>query len=682
MDRDLPQLTAGPRYVYFSSLDAPGASPWHKTIASHAYEMLYDVKQDIQQNNSLKIPNNITYALDFLKNAAQYERTKELQFFQNFNQQFPEAKEFFNIDLSNPSEKDYISFITNINITLKGLNVFKKRLNTEIKRISRVKSYRKTGDKFSLSYNKNDIEKRVNQANIDKLTFFKRGGTSGAKKGSMLGGEQNFIELFERKTSSSRLASTIIQEYGPQLFEYSKNKVALSPKQITALLKVLTDEAYAMLISEYELLSNNTIINARETILGKNSDFEQFFKDLMDSPDLTNILNDIAQQYNLQDNNDDIKIDSDKIKNIKTDLLYQYEKIKSELPEQMTQQEWLKSIGASNEMLKDMYRSIINVSAQAYYTGEDLNLIELARNKIYSALGGRSNPTDDIYAGKLIISPDISINTNILESELATLGRNAYKNIKGLDDLQIFFKNAEILRESREEQKQKLEIAQNKISNGQKAGEFLLSHVNIHTTIKGYTGVEGTSFITEGGFKGASLGSNLNLQLNILNQLADSGGFSLGDLQYLQFAMINAGSQMLGNFLKSSLEDYFSIFVGFLMFNDAELMFEDVSQWIKSQTISSVNDIHLYELNGVTIPSSYLLENTYQSLIKIGNDINSKVKTNTTGVKAALSTYNKGPINNDWETTATTAYNQTHLEIHFLAGFLDILNQISAAMPG
>jgi len=81
---------------------------------------------------------------------------------------------------------------------------------------------------------------------------------------------------------------------------------------------------------------------------------------------------------------------------------------------------------------------------------------------------------------------------------------------------------------------------------------------------------------------------------------------------------------MIGHYLKSSLEDYFSIFVGFLMFNDAELMFEDVTKWIKDNTISTVNDIHLYELNGVTVPSSFLLENTYQALKAISKDIQSK----------------------------------------------------------
>jgi hypothetical protein len=36
--------------------------------------------------------------------------------------------------------------------------------------------------------------------------------------------------------------------------------------------------------------------------------------------------------------------------------------------------------------------------------------------------------------------------------------------------------------------------------------------------------------------------------------------------------MINAGALMIGAGNKHSLEDYFSIFVGFLMFNDATLM--------------------------------------------------------------------------------------------------------------
>jgi hypothetical protein len=89
--------------------------------------------------------------------------------------------------------------------------------------------------------------------------------------------------------------------------------------------------------------------------------------------------------------------------------------------------------------------------------------------------------------------------------------------------------------------------------------------------------------------------------------MTHNGIISLLDVEDLQFALVNAGAQMIGRQYKSTLEDYFSMFVGFLMFNDAELAYEDVTTWMKTNVISDVNDIHLYELNGATIPASFLL---------------------------------------------------------------------------
>jgi hypothetical protein len=56
--------------------------------------------------------------------------------------------------------------------------------------------------------------------------------------------------------------------------------------------------------------------------------------------------------------------------------------------------------------------------------------------------------------------------------------------------------------------------------------------------------------------------------------------------------------------------------------------------------------------------------------------------TATRGTKAILNTYNSGPIQGNWEETLAVANQKTKLEMHFLAGFLDILNQINDAMPG
>ena len=52
MNRDLPQLTAGTRYVYFSSLSKE-ESPLYQSLRDTAMDLLYDVQNDIKFD-----PNN------------------------------------------------------------------------------------------------------------------------------------------------------------------------------------------------------------------------------------------------------------------------------------------------------------------------------------------------------------------------------------------------------------------------------------------------------------------------------------------------------------------------------------------------------------------------------------------------------------------------------------------------
>ena len=674
MNRDLPQLKAGTRYVFFSSLEWEPSSEY-RSLASYAEDLLYDFEGDIRYNaKDTQSSNRINTALSFLQKAAQFERAKEIQFFSNFKSKYPNADQVFNINLTNPTNQDYISFIANINSALKGIKTFKNRLDTERKRIYRMKAF--TGKNYNvLEFNKGDLEKRVAKANDDALTFFKRGGVPGAKKGSGEGGETNFTDIFTRRDNMSKITSMIIQNYGADLFQYSHDKLSLSPRSTAALIKALTDEAYAMFLGENEVLTSDSEIQIRNTILG--TDFESFVKDLLESPDLPKALKDIADQYNLGYVIDGSDIDFNKVKNLKSDLLQSQGRVFAAIPETMKIQEWLNQIGISNDFLKAMYKSTLSVSAQAFYTGEDLALIEQIRNRLAAALGGTANPTDDIYAGKLIIKTNIDYNPSNLESEIYKIGRDAYKNIRGLDTLPTFFSNAEELRKARQLQEEKLDQASKEIGLLEEAGKYLLSHINIHTTVKGYKNAGTSDFKSEDGFKGASFGSNLVMQLNVLQQMTDSGGISLGDLKFLQFACVNAGNQMIGRFLKSPLENYFSTFVGFLMFNDAELMFEDVAKWTTETAISGVNDIHLYELNGVTFPSSYLLENTYQALTHISTDL---ARSNQQGVKAKLTTYNGGPVDHNWEKTSATATEKTKLEIRFLAGFLDILDSLESQL--
>ena len=81
------------------------------------------------------------------------------------------------------------------------------------------------------------------------------------------------------------------------------------------------------------------------------------------------------------------------------------------------------------------------------------------------------------------------------------------------------------------------------------------------------------------GFTGGAVGrddSALSFIDNI-NKLYQHSGYDLGtaDLAWLKNATLNAGKGLIGSRNKNALEGYFSMFVNFLMFDDAYNIVED-----------------------------------------------------------------------------------------------------------
>jgi len=106
----------------------------YQKLYRQALNSIINVKSNFGITSTGSAGTGLSEALVFLKNSAEFERQKELQFFQNFNTAHPEIRDSFNI---NPEDilNDYYSFIININRALKGTEEFSKTLDTELKRI-------------------------------------------------------------------------------------------------------------------------------------------------------------------------------------------------------------------------------------------------------------------------------------------------------------------------------------------------------------------------------------------------------------------------------------------------------------------------------------------------------------------------------------------------------------------
>lgn len=675
----LEDIKLGKRYVYFRSQENTHGNSLYAKTDTILQELKIGITASSDKLDENKSKTKMDLALDFLKTAATTERTKEVRFFQNFNSQFPEMQKLFNMDFNQETmEKDYINFIANINKTLKGTETFKKELQAEIKRIERYNNSRQYTRKGEI---KKGFEGEYQKAVTENSAYYNAAQTIFQKNS-----KKSFESLINNRTTESEITNYILKNFGNKIFSMGKNgKLQLDSTQFASLIKLLNDKAYEMLQNQFDQVKKYEVsshFNNKDFL----QEYDQFINGLLDSPNLGDTLSSVADQFGITPSRmQNITVQSNELETVKNKLMNATESLRN--GEDFDT--WFShNQGLLN--LEDIVKASYSISVQGYYTGEDLGLVELATKHIVGILGGRSNPTDDIEAGKLIVIPTVDVNTSSAyskyESAMLQIQKKYFNQIKRTTDLNSFRENTETLKAMREEQLKALKDLESELPKGEKGLKYLIEHINLHDTIKGYASAGSANFQKNGGFEGAAFGSNLEQQLSILSSTNIPGGLSMmeglsqEDINFFRFAMVNAGSKMIGASLKKSLEDYFSVFLGFFMFNDAALMVEDAKNTLEETMEPQVTELHVYQLNGVYIPSSYLLQQTWEQLTKAVQDMETTALSGQ-GTRAILHTYDKEYTKGMTpEQMFDQAEKSTKLEMRFLGGFFDLLGSISNAM--
>ena len=121
------------------------------------------------------------------------------------------------------------------------------------------------------------------------------------------------------------------------------------------------------------------------------------------------------------------------------------------------------------------------------------------------------------------------------------------------------------------------------------------------------------------------------------------------------------------------LEKYLSIFAGLLMFDDAYNMAEEISKSLPKE--NTIEQIHLYDVNGIYIPSSIVLQN-------IVNSFSNNLINIEEGAKITIKPYSpkddpQPDSEQDWENIANQTIKGTSLNITFLMGLMDIIKKLS-----
>lgn len=268
-------------------------------------------------------------------------------------------------------------------------------------------------------------------------------------------------------------------------------------------------------------------------------------------------------------------------------------------------------------------------------------------------MGGKNAATDIILGSFIIETPESSVEDPVAE-ELENL-RFDIDDKKATNNIQ---KTAEIY----------LDHLDTLNKNLEGLGKGFI----FHESTKFYQSIEkGTWFKNKSSFHGRNM--------NLFNFIDIIGQFGMGfgiDTRWLKFAAYNLAESAMGSSLKAPLETYFSIAAGVAMFDDFSIVAKEMSE---EMIFSNVENIHLYNLNGVYFPASYFLQATYNAMISIKDKLITIQTGDNMGFKATITTpsvsYTPPMSEEKWENVKGQAEG-AKIDLAFAANFLSFVSQL------
>lgn len=195
------------------------------------------------------------------------------------------------------------------------------------------------------------------------------------------------------------------------------------------------------------------------------------------------------------------------------------------------------------------------------------------------------------------------------------------------------------------------------------------------------------------GFHGRSMA--ILSYIDIMSGLSQN--FGIGNPNLLKFVAYNLGSSSPGNNMVSILEEIFTYAAGIIMFDDINLA---VREAVGTLQFSNIKTLHLYKLQELYVPGSYLLKETAKYLsncpdptdaaiakIEVGDNIyvpnyvNTKQYSKLSGkqkeeVNSHLSSYNKKTTIEQWNQMRDYMASNTKVAIHFFLNFVQFVQNM------
>lgn len=606
-------------YVYLKELDADNSLMYRRVV--YAVAMSYLNVGHMQNLNSQKVQ----LSLDFLKQQAARERANEIAFLSAKLQQLgrydgERIQKLTNMLNQNPSDINYINFIRELNEVIKGIENTEKR----VKSLLDSRSGRKNLNRYAL----NAADRLLNDLKATRSKV-------GSNMDELIRGLA--LKFFEEKCG----------EQVTNLF--SEKGINISTRDLVAMAIYLQQSVYTF------LLDNPQILNYTEKteVQDFNKELERIYPTFLEAFQETNAgqslmngghqldiaLKEVSEFF-------DITVYNKAVKKANT---------KKSLNED-TIQKLLSHTGVDEKKMRVMLRRVkIKTNFQAQQLGNFKELGSLISGPVVSGVtvGAKGGGTDTIFLGHM------------------TMEVNSDK----FDEQQLFQDEQKIL----EELKKALSSTDDSEENNKVYEEALKKLNDLYNTVKeiekGFVIHESTKYYqeVEKGKVEQYKGRNIGL-LNYIDKISRLGGKLGIDTKWLTFAALNLADNAAGSHLIHSLEYYFTTFIGLIMFDDFETATKNFSATLPQSKISSV---HLYKLQDLYFPTSYFLEQTYDRMTQISNDLYNNngfsLKIKTTSIpqeKVGDST------EQDWENVKQFAAQNTKIETLFAANFLKLVSQI------
>lgn len=197
----------------------------------------------------------------------------------------------------------------------------------------------------------------------------------------------------------------------------------------------------------------------------------------------------------------------------------------------------------------------------------------------------------------------------------------------------------------------------------------------LHSNVKDYATIGGKGAKTQS-FKGGEW--NVAPFMSYLRSLAELG-FAPQDLDLIEFAILNTAPGAVLNKDKSPIESFISVFLALTLFSDGITMANEVAMNLMANQ-TTLNTLHLFYVNHLYVPASYVLETIYNEMTKDKKASDKGVKAHLIGGIAKpqeiLDSLTQDMV---WGRTRWNEFRQNELEtvkirIQFLGDFFDIVN--------